>query len=317
MVWGSVRRCFCGWEVLILNTQVRWIWQAVCSSGGDVDGVLAILIKQSLSRITRVPEMEQRSIHAGPQFNKRVTYSKTLPSLTLRRVKAPCSPATRWSYNYAHFSLPCFFLIHCPQSRWIPERVIEYFSFNQEYYVSDSSPRGTFLSPSQPRAYDASGKSARNSRSWWSIQVHSQVCEFWAMETFLSCLNLEPAVRVFDMKWTYSFWWLVRTGSSNITDMPLACPQPSIDSSGYNEDCLSMILYVPPSLVSFSSAPTLMWSVVAISWDITLLKELQDPWRFFHRRFRQCAWIGWLKSSYCYKIHHCCCSVSSWCCKRS
>lgn len=53
--------------------------------------------------------------------------------------------------------------------------------------------------------------------------------------------------------------WNLPTGTSNETEMPLACPQPFVDSSEYTEDCLSMILYVPPSVTPSSSAPTFMW----------------------------------------------------------
>lgn len=80
-----------------------------------------------------------------------------------------------------------------------------------------------------------------------------------------------------------------RSGSPNVTAMPLACPQPFADPSAYTEDCLSMILYVPPALIASSSAPTLMWyvniyvvvaepvfmntgfTVVLLSWDLPAL----------------------------------------------
>ncbi|KAG6814563.1 hypothetical protein H0H92_000091 [Tricholoma furcatifolium] len=53
--------------------------------------------------------------------------------------------------------------------------------------------------------------------------------------------------------------WNLPTGASNQTSLPLACPQPDVDSSTYNEDCLSMILYVPPTLSVGDDVPTLMW----------------------------------------------------------
>ncbi|KXN92182.1 Crystal protein [Leucoagaricus sp. SymC.cos] len=53
--------------------------------------------------------------------------------------------------------------------------------------------------------------------------------------------------------------WELPTGSPNVTVMPLACPQPFADASAYTEDCLSMILYVPPSVRPSSSVPTFMW----------------------------------------------------------
>ncbi|KAF9527033.1 Alpha/Beta hydrolase protein [Crepidotus variabilis] len=53
--------------------------------------------------------------------------------------------------------------------------------------------------------------------------------------------------------------WDLPNGSNNASALPLACPQPDIDASAYSEDCLSMILYVPPSLTVTSQAPTLVW----------------------------------------------------------
>lgn len=53
--------------------------------------------------------------------------------------------------------------------------------------------------------------------------------------------------------------WNLPNGVTNASALPLACPQPGVDSSAYTEDCLSMVLYVPPSLNSASDAPTIMW----------------------------------------------------------
>ncbi|GLB34794.1 putative alpha beta-hydrolase [Lyophyllum shimeji] len=53
--------------------------------------------------------------------------------------------------------------------------------------------------------------------------------------------------------------WGLPTGSLNETTLPLACPQPGVDPSAYTEDCLSMVLYVPPGLTVMSNAPVLMW----------------------------------------------------------
>ncbi|KAF8077781.1 alpha/beta-hydrolase [Lyophyllum atratum] len=53
--------------------------------------------------------------------------------------------------------------------------------------------------------------------------------------------------------------WDLPTGSVNETILPLACPQPGVDPSAYTEDCLSMVLYVPPGLTVMSNAPTVMW----------------------------------------------------------
>jgi hypothetical protein len=54
-----------------------------------------------------------------------------------------------------------------------------------------------------------------------------------------------------------------RNGSANVSALPLACPQPGVDPSAYSEDCLSMVLYIPPALTSSlsSAAPTLVWYV--------------------------------------------------------
>ncbi|PFH54249.1 hypothetical protein AMATHDRAFT_524 [Amanita thiersii Skay4041] len=51
--------------------------------------------------------------------------------------------------------------------------------------------------------------------------------------------------------------WNLAVGALNETDLPLACPQPDVDPSTYTENCLSMILYVPPSLPD--RAPTFLW----------------------------------------------------------
>ena len=53
-------------------------------------------------------------------------------------------------------------------------------------------------------------------------------------------------------------------GSTDVTALPLACPQSDLDPSAYSEDCLSMILYIPTTLRSDSaceSASTLVWSL--------------------------------------------------------
>ncbi|TFY76542.1 hypothetical protein EWM64_g7471, partial [Hericium alpestre] len=53
--------------------------------------------------------------------------------------------------------------------------------------------------------------------------------------------------------------WELPNGSSDVTAVPLACPQLYSDPSTYSEDCLSMLLYVPSSVSGNSKAPTLMW----------------------------------------------------------
>jgi len=48
-------------------------------------------------------------------------------------------------------------------------------------------------------------------------------------------------------------------GFTNASQLPLACPQSGVDSSAFSEDCLSMVLYVPPNLTPSSGVPTLVW----------------------------------------------------------
>ncbi|KAF8844425.1 alpha beta-hydrolase [Paxillus ammoniavirescens] len=58
---------------------------------------------------------------------------------------------------------------------------------------------------------------------------------------------------------TVATTWELPNGSTNVSALPLMCPQPYVDDSSFSEDCLSMILYVPTSLKSASGVPTLMW----------------------------------------------------------
>ncbi|KAF5380850.1 hypothetical protein D9615_004107 [Tricholomella constricta] len=58
---------------------------------------------------------------------------------------------------------------------------------------------------------------------------------------------------------TLASTWGLPTGALNASSLPLACPQADVDPSAYTEDCLSMVLYVPPGLTLASNAPTLMW----------------------------------------------------------
>ncbi|KAF7295534.1 Carboxylic ester hydrolase [Mycena indigotica] len=53
--------------------------------------------------------------------------------------------------------------------------------------------------------------------------------------------------------------WELPNGATNASALPLACPQPNVDSSAYTEDCLSMVLYVPTTLKANSGVPTLVW----------------------------------------------------------
>ncbi|TCD70982.1 hypothetical protein EIP91_000890 [Steccherinum ochraceum] len=53
--------------------------------------------------------------------------------------------------------------------------------------------------------------------------------------------------------------WSLPNGKTDVSALPLACPQDGIDDSAMSEDCLSMILYVPNSIKANSKAPTLVW----------------------------------------------------------
>ncbi|KIJ16980.1 hypothetical protein PAXINDRAFT_74662 [Paxillus involutus ATCC 200175] len=57
---------------------------------------------------------------------------------------------------------------------------------------------------------------------------------------------------------TVATTWELPNGSTNVSALPLMCPQPYVDDSSFSEDCLSMILYVP-TLKLASGVPTLMW----------------------------------------------------------
>ncbi|KAF9227728.1 alpha/beta-hydrolase [Gyrodon lividus] len=58
---------------------------------------------------------------------------------------------------------------------------------------------------------------------------------------------------------TVATTWEFPNGSTNVSALPLMCPQPYVDDSSFSEDCLSMVLYVPTSLKLGSGVPTLMW----------------------------------------------------------
>lgn len=78
--------------------------------------------------------------------------------------------------------------------------------------------------------------------------VPSTVATKWALPCVFLC-------RLFRLKLNNH-----RNGSTNVTALPLPCPQPGLDPSAYSEDCLSMVLYVPTTLTLTSSASTLVWS---------------------------------------------------------
>lgn len=50
-----------------------------------------------------------------------------------------------------------------------------------------------------------------------------------------------------------------RNGSSDVSALPLPCPQDG--TSSYSEDCLSMVLYVPVTLKATDGVPVFMWLV--------------------------------------------------------
>jgi len=54
--------------------------------------------------------------------------------------------------------------------------------------------------------------------------------------------------------------WGLPNGGSDVTALPMACPQPGLEESAYSEDCLSLVLYVPESFKpGFSNKPVLVW----------------------------------------------------------
>ncbi|PPQ98806.1 hypothetical protein CVT24_003360 [Panaeolus cyanescens] len=54
--------------------------------------------------------------------------------------------------------------------------------------------------------------------------------------------------------------WQLPNGFTDPSQLPLICPQPDVDDpSTMSEDCLSIVLYVPPALTLTSAASTLVW----------------------------------------------------------
>jgi hypothetical protein len=93
-------------------------------------------------------------------------------------------------------------------------------------------------------------------------------------------------------------------GSTNVTALPLACPQPDVDSSTYSEDCLSMILYVPITLTPTSSASTLVWFFLFTQCIFChFLIRFQGSRRIFHRWFCNRPGFGRLKTCSGYKLY--------------
>ncbi|KAF8517588.1 alpha/beta-hydrolase [Hysterangium stoloniferum] len=68
---------------------------------------------------------------------------------------------------------------------------------------------------------------------------------------YASAVRWQPPV--LSTKWTPSI-------ASDPTAMPFPCPQPGLSSSQVSEDCLDVVLYVPPSAKKTSGGiPTLVW----------------------------------------------------------
>ncbi|KAJ7057293.1 alpha beta-hydrolase [Mycena amicta] len=53
--------------------------------------------------------------------------------------------------------------------------------------------------------------------------------------------------------------WQLPNGFTDPSALPLQCPQLNVDSSTFDEDCLSILLYVPPGLSPGASANTIVW----------------------------------------------------------
>lgn len=87
------------------------------------------------------------------------------------------------------------------------------------------------------------------------------------MGSFDLSIHLGSTVRMLDASFIISqlTGTAFRTGAANETVLPLACPQPGVDSSAYTEDCLSMVLYVPPGLSASSNVPVLVWYVYLLA----------------------------------------------------
>ena len=93
-------------------------------------------------------------------------------------------------------------------------------------------------------------------------------------------------------------------GLTDVTALPLTCPQAGADPSTYSEDCLSMVLYVPTTLTSTSSAPTLVWLFLFQQLFLPFSDfPYQDSRWFFHLWFCNRPRFGRLKTCGCYKLY--------------
>ncbi|OAX40276.1 alpha/beta-hydrolase [Rhizopogon vinicolor AM-OR11-026] len=116
--------------------------------------------------------------------------------------------------------------------------------------------------------------------SWFCRLVHATLAYKLCLQEGLSAISVDTplgaAQGVVDVSGTNRFvvkyasadrWspssvataWELPNGSTNISALPLMCPQPYADDSTFTEDCLSMILYVPTNLHVDGGVPTLMW----------------------------------------------------------
>lgn len=90
--------------------------------------------------------------------------------------------------------------------------------------------------------------------------------------------------------------------------MPLPCAQLGVDDSQFSEDCLSMILYVPPGLTLTSAAPTLVWYVYHDYYffqALIFLMQLQDPWRLVYHWLSHRCRTRWIEAGFGDKLNRC------------
>ncbi|KAG1756333.1 Carboxylesterase [Suillus paluster] len=133
-----------------------------------------------------------------------------------------------------------------------------------------------------PRPFLNSGLSlpSLDSKSWFCRLVHTTLAENLCLQEGSTALSVNTPLGVaqgtadvsgvnrFAVKyasaerWSPSSMvtaWALPNGSTNVSALPLMCPQPYVDNSTFTEDCLSMILYVPTTSDEDSDVPTLMW----------------------------------------------------------
>ncbi|KAG1754325.1 Carboxylesterase [Suillus lakei] len=132
------------------------------------------------------------------------------------------------------------------------------------------------------REFSSSGLSlpSLDSQSWFCRLVHATLAEKLCLREGSTATSVNTPLGVaqgaFDVSGVNRFaakyasaerWspssvvtaWTLPNGSTNVTALPLMCPQPFVDDSTFTEDCMSMILYVPTTLHADGSVPTLVW----------------------------------------------------------